>query len=281
MEDLTQTYRQFLEELKKAAVKDIYKKDVTSLLDNLGIPVYCKERFNSFVTFFDSIVDKTKHGLSNWEGLCKAMLKKGSSKASRLFVLNTPPSDIVINVGLVALVQSESNSKQLRNFVFMIYCSVCKLLFEDLSYQASGATKTNYTTICKIFENEESTPEDPSLDDLLENPSELVKLYVGMLDKLCESGLDGKKLCQMVLDNNNPIVAAVLGSSLGNMVDIPTIRSQVEKLDNDDIVSILKTIKDRLSDIDLTSLVKNLRNMNPEELTKTVSELQSTFLQRT
>lgn len=293
MEELTASYKQFLEELKKGCVFDSDSiTEIDLLIKDLDSSKKLDEKaVQSFIHFFDSLVAKVKKGVNDWEGMCKVMIKKGSTKASRLFFMNShsATSDLTLNVGLIAHEQSPYNSRQIRNFVYMNYVQACATLLNDPTVQLSEATRSNYATICKLFEEDEEDPKQdndttnggggiPNLEDFMKNPSGLVNMYMTMLDKLCASGLDGHQLCKMVLDNNNPIVTALIGSAFGDMLDIASVREQIEKLDTEDIKEILEHIKTRLKDLDLKALIRSVQNMDPSDLQKTVSGLQETFL---
>lgn len=289
MEQIVSTYRQFLEELKKASTGAKFSSELDLLIKDLEVREShdsIMPQFSGFITFFDTLIEKTRHGITNWDGICNIMAKKGSTKSAKLFFLNdaSVAHELTLNVGNIALEQNRHNSLQIRNFVYMCYVQACTLMFEDPGYVANEKTKANYNAICELFGEEEKTLPDPSeatFEDLLNNPNGLVGMYTQMLDDLVRDGLDGPKLCQLVLDNNqNPMLAALLGSAFGNMLDMGAIRSQVEKLDSEDIKAILEQVKEKVKDIDLHSLISSVQNMNPSDLQQTISGLQSSFLDK-
>lgn len=300
--EVLETYRDFLGELLKTENKPSkLQEQLKGMLASLSedeIP-RDSERVHSFLDFLNGVFEK--RSVQNWGAVCKEIQKK-STKAHKVFFLHSPSEARDVNVGTIALQQPMYNSMQIQNYLFIIYCNVCHLVYGDADNIPEGKTRTHYWSILELLENSSSpsaaagaeeeggaaaaaattSPLFPGLEGLATDS--LLNTYKEALDDVCEKGMDGKQLSEIVFSSDNPVVGMIGGalkSVLNDAVDLESVKQEVEKLDKEDITSILKDVREKIDTIDLASLMSSIQTMDPSKMGETVKTLQESIFSST
>lgn len=281
-QEVLNCYRTFLEELLKTDCfyvddknenKNIVerKNRVSKMIESLNdiaVDDECHtERIQNFIEYLNSIFDK--HGIDEWESVCKTLHKK-NNKSHKIFFLHKPSECKDINIGSIALHQPRHNSIQIQNYLYVIYCHICHLIHGDQSKIPEGKTKNNYNAIITLFENDNGDKTD----------SKVINTYTGLLDNVTANGMDGEQLADLVFDQSNPLMELIGGglrTNLEGILDFDMVKTELKKLDKDDIGSIIGEIKDKLSTIDVSGLISSIQTMDASNLRNVVNDLQNSF----
>lgn len=284
-QEVIETYQGFLSELIKTGC--VYQGEngdegsvtlrvqhleamLGTITDESVVNLEANERVRVFMDFVENLVPggiPTDEGY--WDSFCKVMMKKKATKAHKIFFLNSPHECKDINVGQLSLNQPAHNSIQIRNYVYILYCHLCHVLYGGPTEIPDGRTRDIYIGILDVFE--EQSVQDPNPSSTAEDTMSVCKTMVDQLFAT-EEGMDGNKLINMIFDNNNPMVSMLVNGllqqpTLKGMIDVDTIKNEVSKLSADDLKQIVNDVKGKLEDADLASLVHKFQNIqDPTEL---------------
>lgn len=286
--DILETYKSFLEELIQTdcTIKGENNSDKSPLSRKERLHDMLKtvramkdvdvgERTRAFVEFFESVVkhiDSDATDKSFWARFCEQLHKK-PGRAHKIFFLNQPCESKDINIGDIASNQTAYNSQQIRNFVFILYCHVCKLVYAD---NFPPHVRTLYDGILESFANDDfvEETEGPDLSSLLEGLGGIngfMDSYKEMFDKVAT--MDGTQLAEMVFSQEHAVAAAMLKNFLGTSISMEGMRNELEKLSKEDVSNIVKELKSRVDTMDINGLLQTVQKMDPDELQAKVSQL--------
>lgn len=280
MTDILETYKSFLEELihSDCTIKGETKNDrsATQRKDRLQKMIQSiddtedGERTRAFVDFFESVskyVGRTVTDSAFWDKFCEVLQKK-PGRAHKLFFLNQPSESKDVNIGSIALNQTSHNSRQIRNFVFILYCHLCKQIYGE---KFPKDTHDLYNDILKVFDGDEKEEEPfPDLTDLLQGG--VLDSYKDIFERV--STMNGRELADLVFSNENMMVTTMLQNFLGGGgVSLEGMREDLEKLTNDDVKSIVDKLKSRIDTMDINGLLQSVQQMDPAELQAKLGEL--------
>lgn len=277
-QDVMNTYRSFLDELHKASQsnKDLQKTFETMIEQMEDVDenaIKSSDRIHNFLDFMDGILEK--RSVFEWEKICKDIHKR-NNKAHKIFFLHTPAQAKDANIGSIALDQPE-NSPHIQDYLYIIYCHVCHLLYGEPDSITCDKRKQHYSNVLSFFEEKENNGGNTKLPEIPAD-MDIMGTYNNVLENV--DGLDGKELVNMVFDNaNNPMIG-MFSSFLKDSVNLDEVRSEVEKLDKEDVSSILKDIREKMKDLDLSKIMSDIQTMDPSNLGDSIKNIQESLFSK-